>query len=56
MLLDLGSEINVIHPIFAKALELSIRPIDIGVQKIESTILNIYKIVITACLITDKSN
>lgn len=56
MLFDLGSKINAIYLIFAKKLGFSIRLIDVGAPKIDGTILNIYGIIITAFLVTDKAN
>ena len=50
------SEVNAIYPFFAKQLSLLIRPIDVGVQKIDGTILNIYGMVVAAFLIVDKAN
>ena len=50
------SEVNVIYLTFVKELRLLIRPTDIGVQKIDSTMLDTYKIVIVAFLMTDKAN
>ena len=47
-LLDLGSEVNAIHPTFAKELGLPIRPIDVGAQKIDGTMLDIYEIAVAA--------
>ena len=55
-LLDSGSKVNTIHPIFAKKLGLSIKPIDIGVQKFDGITLNIFGIVVAAFLVTDKAN
>ena len=47
---------NAIYPTFAKELGLSIRPIDIGSLKINSTILDTYEMVVTAFSIMDKAN
>ena len=55
-LLDSENEVNAIYPTFAKELGFFIKPIDIGTQKIDSTTLNTYKIVVTAFLMTDKPN
>ena len=41
-LLDLGSEVNAIYPTFARELGLPIRTIDIGVQKIDDTMLDTF--------------
>ena len=55
-LIDLGSEVNIIHPCFVKQLGLSIRLIDIGAQKIVGTTLDIYRMVVIAFLVVDKTN
>ena len=55
-LLDLGSEVNAIHPTLAWELGLPIKPMDIGVQKIDNTILDTFEMVVTAFLVTDKAN
>ena len=55
-LFDSGSEINAIYPAFAKKLGLSIKAIDIGVQKIDGTTLDIYGMVVAAFLVKDKAN
>ena len=51
-----GSEINTIHPTFAKQLGLPIRPTDIGAQKIDGIMLHTYKIVVAAFSVEDKAN
>ena len=56
ILLDSGSEINAIHPAFAKELGLPIRPTDIGAQKINSTMLEIYGMVVAAFSVKNKAN
>ena len=55
-LIDLGSEVNAIHPSFVKELGLPIRPTDVGAQKIDSTTLNIYRMVVIAFSVEDKAN
>ena len=55
-LLDLGSKINAVYPIFTKKLGLSIRPIDVGAQKIDDSMLDTYGMVIAVFLMTDKAN
>lgn len=55
-LFDSKSEVNGIHPTFIKELGLQIRPTNVRAQKINSTILNIYKMVVVAFLVTDKVN
>lgn len=44
------------HPVFAKKLDLFIRPTDIKVLKINDITLDIYKIVVLAFLVTNKAN
>ena len=56
VLLNLKIEVNAIYPTFAKELGFSIKPSDIRVQKINGTTLNIYEIVVTAFLGTNKAN
>ena len=55
-LFDLGSDVNAIQPTFAQELDLSIRLTDVGVQKINGTMLYTYGIVIAAFLVTKKAN
>ena len=55
-LFDLGSEINMVYPAFAKELGLPIGPTDVGVQKIDGILLNTYEMVIAAFLVKDKAN
>ena len=55
-MIDSGSEVNAIHLSFAKQLGLSIRPIDVGAQKINGTILNTHKIVVVVFSMVDKAN
>lgn len=52
--LDSDSKVNIIHSNFAKEQGLSVRLIYVEAQKINGTMLNIYKIVVTAFLVTDK--
>ena len=56
ILLDLSSKVNTVHPTFTKELSLSIRLIDIGAQKIDNTILDIYGVIVTVFLVKDKTN
>ena len=56
MLHDLGSEINATHPTFAKELGLPIRPADVEAQKIDSSTLDIFKIVAAAFSVMDKAH
>ena len=55
-LIDSEIEVNAIHPIFAKQVDLSIRPIDVGVQKIDGTMLDTHGMVVAAFLVMDKAN
>ena len=55
-LLDSGSKVNAIHPIFAWELRLPIGTTDVGAQKIDGTMLNIFGMVVVAFLVTDKTN
>ena len=55
-LLDSGSKVNAIYPTFAWELKLSIRPTDVGVQKIDGTMLDSFEMVVTAFSVTDKAN
>ena len=56
VLFDSDSEVNAIYPTFALELGLFIRPTDIRIQKIDSTILDTYGIVVAAFTIIDKAN
>ena len=55
-MINLGSEVNAIHPTFAKQLDLPIKQTDVGVQKIDGTILETHEIVVTTFLVMDKVN
>ena len=55
-LLNSGSEVNSLHLAFVKELGLSIRPTDVGVQKIDGTMLKTYKMVVAALSVEDKAN
>ena len=55
-LLDSGSEVNAIHPAFAKELGLPIRPTDVEAQKMDGTMLEIYGMVIATFSVEDKVN
>ena len=55
-LIDSGSEINAVHPFFVKQLGLSIRPINVGVQKIDGTTLDTHGMVVAAFSVVDKAN
>ena len=55
-LLDSDSEVNAIHPTFARELGLLIRITDVGAQNINGTMLNTFKMVVNAFPVTDKAN
>ena len=56
VLFDSGTEVNAIYLNFVRELELSIKPMDVGVQKIEGTILDTFKMVVTNFSVTGKTN
>ena len=53
-LIDSSSEINAMTPAYAKQLGLQVRKIDVGAQKIDSSSLRTFKIVIAAFQVEDK--
>ena len=53
---DSGSEVNAIHPTFAKELGFSIKRANVGAQKIDSTMLDPFRMVVTAFSLADKAN
>ena len=55
-LFDSGSEVNAIYSTFSWELGLPIRTIDVGAQKIDSTMLDTFKMVVVAFSVTDKAN
>ena len=55
-LIDRGSEVNAIHPTFAKQLGLPISPIDIEAQKIDGTTLGTHRMVVAPFSVVDKAN
>ena len=55
-LIDSGSEVNAIHPTFAKQLGLPIRPTDVGAQKIDGTTLDTHGMVVAAFSVENKAN
>ena len=55
-LIDSECEVNVIYLSFAKQLGLPIWATDVGAQKIDGIILDIYGIVVATFLIVDKTN
>ena len=55
-LLDLGSEVNAIHPTFTKRLGLVIRTTNAGAQKIDGITFETYGMVVGAFSVTDQTN
>ena len=55
-LFHLCNKVNAIYTTFAKHPRLPIRLINIAVQKIDSNMLDTYKMIVTAFLVTDKVN
>lgn len=55
-LFDLYNKINAIYSTFAKEVRLSITLTDIRVQKIDGIMLDIYRMVVEAFLVTNKAN
>ena len=55
-LIDSGNEVNTIRLSFTKQLGLSIRPINVGVQKIDDNTLDTYKMVVATFSVMDKAN
>ena len=56
LLLDLCSEVNVVHPAFAKEPGLPIRLTDVGAQKIDNNMLDPFGMVVVIFSVTDKAN
>ena len=56
VLIDLESEVNAVHPSFVKQLGLSIRPTDVGAQKIDGTTLDTHGMVVAAFSMENKAN
>ena len=56
VLLDSSNEINAMYSIFAKKFDFVMQITNVGTQKIDSTIFEIYKIVIVVFLITNQAN
>ena len=50
LLFDSCSEVNTIHPTFARELRLHIRTTVVGAQKIDGTMLDTFRIVVIAFL------
>ena len=55
-LVDSSSEVNAIHPTLARELGLPIGQMDVGVQKIDSTMLDTFGMVVIAFSVIDKAN
>ena len=53
-LIDLGSEVNAIHPAYATKLGLRARKIDVGAQKIDRSYLDTFGMVIADCSVKNK--
>ena len=56
VLFDLSSKINMVYPAFAKELGLLIRPTEVKAQKIDSTTLDTYGMVVANFLVKNKAN
>ena len=54
--IDSENEVNAIHPTFIRALCLPIRPIEIELQKIDSTTLDTYGMLVAAFSVINKAN
>ena len=52
--IDLGSEVNTMHPAYATKLGLRTRKIDVGAQKINGSYLDTFGMVIVDCSVKDK--
>ena len=55
-LIDSESEVNTIHPTFAKQLGFPIRPTDVEAQKIDGTTLDTYGLIVAVFSVEDKAN
>ncbi len=55
-LLDSGSEVNAMSQAFAQQLGLKIRKTNIGAQKIDSTILETYEMIVSTFSVSDKDD
>ena len=55
-LLNLGSEINVMHPVFVKKLGLVVQTTNVGTQKINDTTFKTYGMVVATFSVTDQAN
>ena len=54
--LDSDSEVNAMHPAFAEKLGLVVQTTNVGAQKIDSTILETYGMVVAAFSVTDQAD
>ena len=55
-LFDSSSEVNAMHPAFAKRFGLVVQPTNVGTQKIDSTTLETYGMMVAAFSMTDQAN
>ena len=55
-LIDSGSEVNAVHPFFAKQLGLPIQSTNVGAQKIDGTMLDTHRMVVAAFSVVNKAN
>ena len=53
-LIDSGSKVNAIHPFYTTKLGFHARKTNIGIQKIDGSYLDIFRIVIADCLVKNK--
>ena len=53
-LIDLGSEVNTMHPAYTTKLSLRAKKINVGVQKIDGSHLDTFWMVIADCSVKDK--
>ena len=54
--LDSSSKVTTVYLTLAKEIDLFIRVMDIGAQKIDSTTLDSNRMIVAAFLVTDKAN
>ena len=55
-LLDLGSKVNVIHPVFAERLNLMVQTTNLSVQKINGIIFETYRMVVVTFSVIDQAD
>ena len=55
-LFDSSNEVNAIYPTFAQELGFFIKPMNVGAQKIDSTMIDTYRMVVAAFLVTDNTD